>query len=212
MGVDSKAMKPWVNWNQPALERVTLSVGPWLKAASCQDLLDIITGFAKLRYYPGTRFMHWHQAACWQSVVRFPWETLVMVRAAYTSLGYQAEIRLSKAMDKAQRSLTKKHILQLRRAGEATQIAALKIPRPRQVKVMQQQRLGNLGQQVATQRSAWQEGSRLGAPAASRNQLQQPSRSLSDRRANGRRQMVKQKVARKGPEEELEGLLGNLDV
>eukprot|EP00983_Pelagomonas_calceolata_P135030 1162117-Pelagomonas_calceolata.AAC.4 len=102
--------------------------------------------------------------------------------------------------------------LQLRRAGEATQIAALKIPRPRQVKVMQQQRLGNLGQQVATQRSAWQEGSRLGAPAASRNQLQQPSRSLSDRRANGRRQMVKQKVARKGPEEELEGLLGNLDA
>eukprot|EP00983_Pelagomonas_calceolata_P135031 1162117-Pelagomonas_calceolata.AAC.5 len=36
------------------------------------------------------------------------------VRAAYTSLGYQAEIRLSKAMDKAQRSLTKKHILQVR--------------------------------------------------------------------------------------------------
>jgi hypothetical protein len=38
--------------------------------------------FYNHRYYPGKRFLHWHQAACWRLAKEFPWETLVMVRQA----------------------------------------------------------------------------------------------------------------------------------
>eukprot|EP00798_Chlamydomonas_sp_ICE-L_P010003 gene10003-7887_t len=73
------------------LERLVLGLGPHLKNASPEELTLMISGCAALRFYPGRRFLRWHESACNRYGRTFSTNLLVQIRAAYISLRYSPD-------------------------------------------------------------------------------------------------------------------------
>ena len=62
----------WVRSNIPLLERLTLAAAAHLRTADAADLTELVSAFASLGFYPGKKFLRWHDSSCTHLRRAFP--------------------------------------------------------------------------------------------------------------------------------------------
>ena len=73
-------MAAWVRSNVPLLERFTLSAAAHLRTADAADLTELVAAFAALGFYPGNKFLRWHDSSCTRLHRAFPDAKLCKVK------------------------------------------------------------------------------------------------------------------------------------
>ncbi|GAX74566.1 hypothetical protein CEUSTIGMA_g2015.t1 [Chlamydomonas eustigma] len=89
----------WVRENLSLLELLIVAVSPLLRTASSAELTAVISACAALKFYPGVKFLRWHDASCTKLNRAFPDKQLCQVRESYITLGFKPEKRLYERME-----------------------------------------------------------------------------------------------------------------
>jgi hypothetical protein len=113
---------PWLRSHIDDMEGLVMAASVHLKEASPSDLVALTSSLASLGFYPGIKFLKWHDAACTRLVVSplsqprkgrpvddrgaderkgMTDAQLVEVREAYIALGHKTERRLYERMEAA---------------------------------------------------------------------------------------------------------------